>query len=317
MIDDAKVLELAGQAGILPGGFCFPKEIEEQQLKRFATLIQQVAQPVESEHPFICICDECCKPVAAEGATPEHPPRVTQSMVDQLKEVTAQLAEIEDHQRELAALRTELAAREAEIAAKDEQALKEQIAFGAEICRGMQLRDALIAERDLRVFGQSEECGQTHWESIRDMRREVYERTDAALATPSPRAHLDAALAGELDDAADEIYGKAFAYHTHDAMGRCREDGLLRAVKILHERAAAIASLSARAEDSLDTERLNWLANNPRMAEIHIDGKMQPCVFYGVSGHPKHKLREMIDAAMAADPVATAQARANKRHHED
>lgn len=44
------------------------------------------------------------------------------------------------------------------------------------------LRDALEAERKLRIFGQSPECGQTHWESIRDMRRAVYDATEDALA---------------------------------------------------------------------------------------------------------------------------------------
>ena len=45
-----------------------------------------------------------------------------------------------------------------------------------------QLRDALTKERDLRVFGQSVECGKIHWESIRDMRRDVYKGTEEALA---------------------------------------------------------------------------------------------------------------------------------------
>lgn len=44
------------------------------------------------------------------------------------------------------------------------------------------LREALIQERDLRVFGQSPECGKTHFESIRDMRCAVYSNTDEALA---------------------------------------------------------------------------------------------------------------------------------------
>ena len=48
------------------------------------------------------------------------------------------------------------------------------------------LRDTLTKERDLRVFGQSVECGKTHWESIRDMRRDVYKGTEEALAATTP-----------------------------------------------------------------------------------------------------------------------------------
>lgn len=41
---------------------------------------------------------------------------------------------------------------------------------------------ALVEERRIRLIGQSEECGQTHWESLRDMRRAAYDATDAAIA---------------------------------------------------------------------------------------------------------------------------------------
>lgn len=36
------------------------------------------------------------------------------------------------------------------------------------------LREALTKERYLRVLGQSPECGKIHWESIRDMRRDMF-----------------------------------------------------------------------------------------------------------------------------------------------
>lgn len=48
---------------------------------------------------------------------------------------------------------------------------------------------ALTAERDLRILGQSPECGNIHWESIRGMRRKVYSQTEDALAI-SPSAEL-------------------------------------------------------------------------------------------------------------------------------
>lgn len=51
-----------------------------------------------------------------------------------------------------------------------------------------ELLAALVAERDLRILGQSEECGQIHWESIRDMRRETYAKTDAAISSAKDHA---------------------------------------------------------------------------------------------------------------------------------
>lgn len=44
------------------------------------------------------------------------------------------------------------------------------------------LVEALEAEKAMRLYGQSPECGKEHWESIRERRRAVYEATDAALA---------------------------------------------------------------------------------------------------------------------------------------
>ena len=45
-----------------------------------------------------------------------------------------------------------------------------------------------------------------------------------------------------------------------------------------------------------DTERLDWLALNPRGAEIEVEGKRKHCVFWGVAGSPEVTLREAIDA---------------------
>lgn len=44
------------------------------------------------------------------------------------------------------------------------------------------LLEVLLEERRIRILGQSPECGQMHWESIREMRNAAYEKTDAAIA---------------------------------------------------------------------------------------------------------------------------------------
>lgn len=49
-----------------------------------------------------------------------------------------------------------------------------------------ELVEGLRKERDLRILGQSPECGKVHWESMREMRRSAYETTDALLAKYAP-----------------------------------------------------------------------------------------------------------------------------------
>lgn len=48
-----------------------------------------------------------------------------------------------------------------------------------------------------------------------------------------------------------------------------------------------------------DTDRLNFLAMNPKGAQIVVDGVSRPCVFWGISSHPEATLREAIDLAMS------------------
>lgn len=55
---------------------------------------------------------------------------------------------------------------------------------------------------------------------------------------------------------------------------------------------------NAGAQPTEDTARLNWLATNPRGAEIVVDGERRPCVFWGISADPEQTLREALDAAM-------------------
>jgi hypothetical protein len=71
-----------------------------------------------------------------------------------------------------------LTASEKEVGEANEQLATRTIAAEKQV---VMLRAALEAERNLRIFGQSPECGQTHWESIRDMRRAVYDATEEAL----------------------------------------------------------------------------------------------------------------------------------------
>jgi hypothetical protein len=49
-----------------------------------------------------------------------------------------------------------------------------------------------------------------------------------------------------------------------------------------------------------DAERIEWLAAHPREATVRIGADFKPCVFYGVSCHPKWSAREAIDAAIDA-----------------
>lgn len=65
-----------------------------------------------------------------------------------------------------------------------------------------------------------------------------------------------------------------------------------------------IARLTAkqRQTDHPDTARLDWLERHPRLAEFVVDGRATDCYLYAVSGAPGLKLREIIDAAMRAEP---------------
>jgi len=65
-------------------------------------------------------------------------------------------------------------------------------------------------------------------------------------------------------------------------------------VELLHikrERAEA-----ERDELKDDAARLDWLERNPRLGEIHIDGKVVDCYLYAVSGAMGVPLRAIIDA---------------------
>jgi hypothetical protein len=80
-----------------------------------------------------------------------------------------------------------------------------------------QMREALVGERDLRILGQSPECGQIHWESLREMRRGVYGNTDAAIATqPSPE--ILQARDERVAEACAKYLCKMHMYDTAEAM---------------------------------------------------------------------------------------------------
>lgn len=52
-----------------------------------------------------------------------------------------------------------------------------------------------------------------------------------------------------------------------------------------------------------DTDRLDWLERNPRLSELHVNGKVEHSYLYAVAGAPGVKLREILDACMVADKV--------------
>lgn len=62
----------------------------------------------------------------------------------------------------------------------------------------------------------------------------------------------------------------------------------------------ALVSIGQQAEiEALraDKDRLDWLEQNPRHAQIVVEGVPQSCVFYGITCSHLMKLREAIDAA--------------------
>lgn len=85
--------------------------------------------------------------------------------------------------------------------------------------------------------------------------------------------------------------------------GQYTKEAILTQVQLLtdadNEDAAGVHT--ARLPMHEDTELLNWLALHPKGAEIVIDGKATPCVFWGISSDPSNTLREAIQAARAGE----------------
>jgi len=69
---------------------------------------------------------------------------------------------------------------------------------------------------------------------------------------------------------------------------------LIRALLDRAEKAEAELEASTR-----DGERINYLEQNPRHAQIVIDGTATDCVLYGISAAELVPLRAAIDAAIA------------------
>lgn len=69
---------------------------------------------------------------------------------------------------------------------------------------------------------------------------------------------------------------------------------------------AKVADMADRIEEleaknaalAKDSERLDWLEKHPRLGEIHVDGKVEDCYLYAVSGATGVRLRDIIDAVM-------------------
>ena len=85
----------------------------------------------------------------------------------------------------------------------------------------------------------------------------------------------------------------------YDPVQAFRREGMYVSADDYDALSAENAALKARlAEAERDSRRLQWLADNPRGAQIVVDGKTQDCVFWGISAHPRAALRDAIDAAM-------------------
>lgn len=85
----------------------------------------------------------------------------------------------------------------------------------------------------------------------------------------------------------------------------------LRAENALSQRETQIARKAlAEAEAEIaelrkDKERIDYLELNPRNAEIFVEGKSQPCLYYAVAGAFGVRLRAIIDAAIDAERKET------------
>lgn len=89
--------------------------------------------------------------------------------------------------------------------------------------------------------------------------------------------------------------------HLYDAAKRIMDIG-----RTLTPQGEAKQQAPAAVSGDDDTRRLNWLATNPRGAQIVVNGEVKPCIFWGVSSAPDNTLREAIDLAMlAATPAAS------------
>jgi hypothetical protein len=220
-ISDEKVLELADQA-IAPSKFLNRDDrhrtMSIDQLCRFATLIQQAAQPVAADGamptPRLPTVFPLNTPsVANFNPQPKSsPPPTTRAWFwtgelchyengvllmklehsSVLSSPSMPVVLLEDYERDLTALREERNTI-VEIANKEREILRDQLAA----------REAEIAAKDAEM---KEFINLTDKGSAKVAR--CYAKFVGALATPSPRAHLDAALAGErerLIDAADAV----------------------------------------------------------------------------------------------------------------
>lgn len=63
----------------------------------------------------------------------------------------------------------------------------------------------------------------------------------------------------------------------------------------------AMLAAAQPAQPSADAARLDWIEAHPRLSTIVVNGQSRDCYFYGVAGASGLKLREIIDAARAAE----------------
>lgn len=75
---------------------------------------------------------------------------------------------------------------------------------------------------------------------------------------------------------------------------------ILDRIQKIHSTVSAenVALLDRAERAERDTARLDWLAANPRITEVHTGGKIEHGHAYVVSGHTSFSLRQIIDACM-------------------
>lgn len=114
------------------------------------------------------------------------------------------------------------------------------------------------------------------------------------------------ALANPLMEGQSVEVGAAVLLRAAQERSCDRRRSLVLRDDALHAISLALSAQVPPEAVSDDNRRLNWLATNPRGAQVMVDGVAKPCIFWGVSASPEHTLREAIDAAMVASAAKPA-----------
>jgi len=135
--------------------------------------------------------------------------------------------------------------------------------------------EACIAECMARFPGESERASLRYFEAVHQELAPLARQLEAQLATQQAVMNV-LALCGD-----DEVR------HEVDYAQKVRN--LIKSM------------INYRRQMADDKARLDWLEAHPRMGEVIVDGEAKTCYVYIVSGAMGLKLREILDAAIAAD----------------